>query len=170
MVIQTQTELVNTLSNSSISDILDVKSLCYFKRQLKKFMEEKPPGVVPFREITVGFLGLTSKVPEAREYSGKVPPLPPYTFPSGHCQKEDQCCFQQTFGLALCGHSCGLRSFCSQGNTAMWLVCWGPFGPFIDKKLPRCLCTWPSPGYSHNSTAAIGQPRRSLLLLTACIQ
>lgn len=35
---QTQAELVNTLWNSSISDILDVKSLCHFKRQQNKFM------------------------------------------------------------------------------------------------------------------------------------
>lgn len=40
---QTQTELVNTLWNSLVSDTLDVKSLCYFRRQLNKIMEEKPP-------------------------------------------------------------------------------------------------------------------------------
>lgn len=83
---QAQTELVNTLWNSSISDILDVKSLCYFKRQLNKFMEE-PARDVPFQDTTAGSLGLKSKVPEVREYSGKVSPILPHTLPFGHFQK-----------------------------------------------------------------------------------
>lgn len=61
--------------------------VCYFKRQLTKFMEEKPSRDVQVQDTTAGSLGLNTKMPEAREYYGKVTPILPYTLPFGHFQK-----------------------------------------------------------------------------------
>lgn len=94
-------------------------------------------------------------MPEAGEYSGKVSLFPSLWPPSWAVSEIGSLLFPAAFGPTLCGAPCNFSAFCSQGNTPTWLICRGPFDPSADKKLPsaapRCLHSWPSPGYSQNS-------------------
>lgn len=142
-----------------IRNILDVKSLHSFKMQLNKLIEEKTLRDVQFQDMTTGSLCLNRKVPKV--FLGKCPlSFPTLSFwgtfririkivSSRHLVCP---CMAILVGLGLFVHGEIIQYGCYPVD--VYLV--HPLTRKPSDILPRCQHTWPSPGYSCNSAAAIG--------------
>lgn len=85
-------------------------------------MEEKPPRDVPFQDTTADSLGLNSKVPETREYSGKASPILSYTSLLGT--------FRNRINIAS-----------SKQLSCPCMAILVDLGPFVPREILQCGCS-----------------------------